>query len=396
MEEFGVSGRFCVIIKKRVAAQSRELIGSKRRIPLLPSRERTSMYGVHIEKVNLKNKVERDEVETFLEDFDLVLDRDVDYTLVIRAGEQMTGAKGTPIVATCSKAKNVLKCFAVIDELRGEGITSTLVSALIDQLFSQGIYHYFVFTKPSQAHIFSALNFKLIHHNAEVALLENGIYNISQKLKEIKKNYNMGDSEKAALVMNCNPFTLGHQFLIEEASKNNSEVLVFIVEEDKSLFPFETRIELVRQGIGHLKNVKVIPSGEYIISAATFPSYFLREEGERLRAYADLDSSIFGKYFCHIFKIKKRYVGEEPYCTVTKTYNETLKNVLPIYGVELHEIKRKAFGNEAISASMVRSLLKLDDIHKLSNLLPEVTLEFLSTSRGREIVENIKRSDSPH
>jgi len=354
------------------------------------------VYGAHIESVNLKNKVEREEVETFLEGFGLILDQDVDYTLVIRDGGWNPAAKGSSIVATCSKAKNVLKCFAVVDELRGEGITSTLISALMDKLFSQGIYHYFVFTKPSQAPIFSALNFKLLHRNAQVALLENGFFDISQRLEEMKRDYKLGEGEKAALVMNCNPFTLGHQFLIEEAAKNNSEVLVFIVEEDKSLFPFQTRFELVSQGVAHLNNVKVIPSGEYIISSATFPSYFLREEGERLRAYADLDSSIFGRYFCKALNIKKRYVGEEPYCLVTRAYNETLKNVLPIYGVELHEIKRKVFGNVAISASMVRSLLKNGDSHDLSNFLPEVTLEFLKTSQGREIVEKIKVSDSPH
>jgi len=354
------------------------------------------LYGAHVERVNLKNKVEREEVETFLKGFDLVLDQDVDYTLVIRGEVQNAKVNGASIVATCSKAENVLKCFAVAHDHRGEGIASTLVTALIDRLFSQGIYHYFVFANPSKTYIFSALNFKLIHHNADVALLENGIYDIRQKLEEQKKNYNIGDAEKAALVMNCNPFTLGHQFLIEEASKNNREVLVFIVEEDKSLFPFEMRFELVRQGVGHLKNVKVIPSGEYIISSATFPSYFLREEGKRLLAYAELDSSIFGKYFCENFRIKKRYVGEEPYCPVTKAYNETLRNVLPIYGVELHEIKRKAFGDEVISASMVRSLLKIGDVYNLNNFLPEVTLDFLNTSSGREIVEKIKRANSPH
>ncbi|EHQ91931.1 [citrate (pro-3S)-lyase] ligase [Desulfosporosinus youngiae] len=354
------------------------------------------MYGAHMEKVNLRNRNEREEVDAFLREFGLVLDQDADYTLVIRDGAWNPSAQGSAIVATCSTAKNVLKCFAVKDELRGEGIASALVSALIDKLFRQGICHFFVFTKPAQVPIFSSLNFKLIHCNGEAALLENGAYHIRQALEEMKRNYGIGDGEKAALVMNCNPFTLGHQFLIEEASKDNAELLVFIVEEDKSLFPFATRLELVSRGAAHLKNVKVLPSGEYMISATTFPSYFLREEGERLKVYADLDSSIFGKYFGKAFNIMKRYVGEEPYCPATKVYNETLKRVLPAYGVELIEIKRKAFGETAISASLVRSLLKKETIPDLSGLLPEVTLEFLKTCQGREIAEKIKRSDSPH
>ncbi len=354
------------------------------------------LYNVHIERVNLKNRVEREEVQTFLKDFDLVLDQDVDYTLIIRDGAWNPAAKGSSIVATCSKAKNVLKCFGIVEELKGEGLSSTLISALIDKLFSQGQYHSFIFTKPAKAPIFSALNFKLIHSNLEVALLEHGLYDIHKTIEGIQRDHNLGDGEKAALVMNCNPFTLGHRFLIEEAAKNNREVLVFIVEEDESLFPFTTRLELVCRGVEHLENVKVIPSSEYIISAATFPSYFLRKEGERLRAYAELDASIFGNYFCKKLNIKKRYVGEEPYCSVTKAYNETLKNVLPTYGVELHEIKRKQFGGVAISASRVRKILKTGESHELSNLLPESTLEFLNTSFGREIVEKIKRAHSPH
>lgn len=284
----------------------------------------------------------------------------------------------------------------VKEEFREEGITAVLVSALFDKLFSQGIYHCFIFTKPANAPVFLALNFKLIQSNNDVALLENGIYDITEALDNMQAKYRLGDGKKAALVMNCNPFTQGHEFLVEEAAKNNQEVLVFIVEEDLSIFPFKTRYELVCKGVAHLKNVRVLPSGEYIISSATFPSYFLREKGERLKAYVELDSAIFGRYFCKALKITKRYVGEEPYCPVTEAYNEALKRVLPAYGVELHEIPRKTFQDVAISASRVRDLLRLGKLAELKNLLPEVTLEFLNTNQGREIVEKLKISQSPH
>ncbi|EGW41336.1 [citrate (pro-3S)-lyase] ligase [Desulfosporosinus sp. OT] len=350
------------------------------------------MYGVIPNWVNLKDPKERDEVEAFLQGFDLSLDQDVDYTIVIRDGVSQEAS----IIATCSKARNVLKCFAIIEEHRGEGITSILISALIDKLFSQGIFHSFIFSKPASAHVFLALNFKLIHSNEEVALLENGVYDIYKALEDMKENYNLGGGEKTALVMNCNPFTLGHAYLIEEAAKNNEEVLVFVVEEDRSLFPFETRYELVSKGVSHLKNVKVLPSGEYIISSATFPSYFLREKGARLKAYVELDSSIFAQYFCKILNITQRYVGHEPYCQVTRAYNEALKKVLPIYGVKLHVIARKRFKDVSISASRVRDLIKQGELDDLKNLLPDVTLEFLNTPLGREIVEKLKSSCSSH
>ena len=346
------------------------------------------MYEYNTEWVNLKDNRSREEVENFLNGFDLILDNDVDYTIVIR--------NEAGLVATCSKAKNVLKCFAVGEEFRGQGITSLLISTLIDKLFNQGIYHSFIFTKPDKAHIFASLNYKLLHCNKDVALLENGIYDINKSLEEMKKIYDIGAGEKAAVVMNCNPFTLGHKYLIEETSKNNKEVLVFIVEEDKSLFPFKTRYELVCKGVSHLKNVKVLPGGEYIISSATFPSYFLREEGQKLRAYVDLDASIFAKYFCKSLNITKRYVGEEPYCKVTEEYNQALKKVLPLYGVEVKQVIRKEYGHIAISASRVRNLIKEGNINDLNNLLPKVTLEFLNTNSGREIVEKIKDSNSPH
>lgn len=357
-----------------------------------------SLYDLKPEEINLQEQKEREEVELFLRGFDLSLERDVDYTLVVRD----RAVSEAPIVATCSKEKNVLKCFAVREDFQGEGITALLISALLDKLFSQGLYHSFIFTKPAQVRIFQALNFKLIQSSAAVTLLENGIFDIRQAIEDLREKYALGVGEKAALVMNCNPFTLGHYYLIEKAALENREVLVFIVEEEQSLFPFRVRYELVCKGVEALSNVKVMPGGAYIISSATFPSYFLREEGERTRAYAELDASIFGRYFCQPLNITKRYVGEEPFCPVTRAYNEVLQRTLPDYGAEVQEIKRKTSKDDndvAISASEVRELLKGDaplQGRKLKRLLPEVTLRFLVTNQGREIVEKIKASDSPH
>lgn len=346
------------------------------------------MFGFNVEKLNLKDKTEKLELEAFLNKFSLELDKDVDYSLVMREGRE--------IKATCSKAKNVLKCFAVDEALRGEGITNTLITDLINKLFEEGIYHSFIFTKPSNVSIFSSLGFKLVHQVMDVALLENGIQDITSYLDKLAKKYNLGSSKKAALVMNCNPFTLGHQYLIKKASEENEEVIAFIVEEDKSLFPFETRFELVKKGTEHLKNVTVVPGGEYIISSATFPSYFLREEGTRLKAYTELDAGIFAKHFCSRLNITRRYVGTEPYCKVTNAYNETLKEVLSQYGVELRRVERRKQGDYEISASTVRNFIKEGKVEELKNILPQTTLDFLGTEKGMKIVEKIKVSNSPH
>lgn len=348
------------------------------------------MEVLNLEKVNLNNSYSRKEVHEFLESYNLKLDDDVDYTIVIR------DSKGN-IKATSSKAKSVFKCFAVSEELRGEGITSTLITNLVDKLFQEGKNHSFIFTKPDKISIFKSLNFKLIYEVKRAALLEYGMYDINKALDNMAKKYSINkDVPKAAIVMNCNPFTLGHKYLIEEASKSCSEVIVFIVEEDKSLFPFDVRYELVKKGTAHLKNVTVIPGGEYIISGATFPTYFLREENLRHRAFSELDAGIFGKYFCSKFNIVKRIVGEEPYCNSTNTYNESLSNILPQYGVELCQIERKKSENKFISASNVRELLKNDKTDEVKKLLPEVTIEFINSNRGIEIVNRIKESNSLH
>lgn len=347
------------------------------------------MYGLNIEKVNLKRQSSKDEVINFLKKFQLELDDNVDYTVVIRKDGEIKG--------TCSKAKNVFKCFAISKDLQGEGVSATLLNTLNDKLFEEGIYHSFIFTKLENIDIFSGLGYKLIEKGYKVALLENGIYNIDSYLAKISKEYKLEKKiNRASLVMNCNPFTLGHLYLIEKASKENEEVIVFIVQEDKSLFPFKDRYEMVKKGVSHLKNVKVIPGGEYIISSATFPSYFLRKKDDVLNAYTSLDANIFGKYFANKFNIKKRYVGMEPYCEVTRAYNNALKNILPNYGVEIIEVERKEFNKIPISASKVRELIKENNISTIEKIVPKVTYEFLNTEEGVKIREKIKESNSPH
>ncbi|MFD3155666.1 [citrate (pro-3S)-lyase] ligase [Haloimpatiens sp. FM7330] len=348
------------------------------------------MYDLKLQKINLKDYNERQEVNEFLNKFDLILDNDVDYTIVLRD-------KGNKIAATCSKAKSVFKCFAIDPKLQGDGITSKLITDLINKSFEEGVYHNFIFTKPKNIEIFSSLNFKLIYEVEKVALLENGVYNINNCLNNLIKKNNINITQKkSAIVMNCNPFTLGHKYLIEQASKQSEEVLVFIVQENKSLFPFDVRYSLVKKGVAHLRNVKVVPGTEYIISSATFPSYFLRKEDERLQAYTKLDANIFGEYFCKKLNIVRRFVGEEPYCNVTREYNKALKNQLYKYGIELEQLKRKEINDTIISASKVRELIRNNEIEEISKFVPRVTLEFFNTDKGKEIMEKIKYSNSPH
>jgi [citrate (pro-3S)-lyase] ligase len=347
------------------------------------------MYGLSVEKVNLKNKKSVEEVRDFLKSFNLYLDSDVDYTVVIIQGEE--------IKATCSKAKSVFKCFAISEDLRGEGVTATLINTLNDKLFEEGMYHSFIFTKPKNLEIFQGAGYKEIASVNKVALLENGIYDIEGYLNKLGERYNiLEEKQRAALVVNCNPLTLGHLYLIEEAARNCEELLVFVVEENKSLFPFEVRYKLVKEGTSYIPNVKVIEGGEYIISSATFPSYFLRKKDDILEGYTYLDATIFGKYFGHKFNIKKRFVGNDPYCEVTNAYNKALKQVLPRHDIEVIEVYRKEDKGLPISASRVRELIKGDNLEEVEKIVPRVTYDFLLSEEGKVIREKIKSMNSPH
>ena len=348
------------------------------------------MQDLVLRKVSLKNTEERHEVNRFLETFGLSLDNDVDYTVALR------NTRGD-IKATCSKSRNVFKCFAVSEEIRGENVTSSLISTLIDQSFEEQIFHNFVFTKLDKVNIFTALNFKIVYEVKNAALLEYGVIDIHRYLDDIASKYSITPTlPKGALVMNCNPFTKGHRFLVEEASKSCEQVLLFVVEEDKSLFPFKYRYEIVKDSVKDLKNVTVISGGEYIISSATFPSYFLRKEDERLKAYEHMDCGIFGKYFCSKFNITKRFVGQEPYCQLTNTYNNTLHEIMPKYGVQLIEIERKKYSGGYISASIVRELIKNNKLAEVEEIVTEATWRFLNSDEGKEIIERIKLSNSQH
>ena len=177
--------------------------------------------------------------------------------------------------------------------------------------------------------------------------------------------------------MNCNPFTNGHRYLIETAAQKVDYVYVFVVEEDKSVFPFADRFCMVQEGTRDIENVLVIPSGEYIISKKTFEQYFSKDHVEMIEDM-DYDVRIFGEVIAKEFDIAVRFVGEEPFDKVTCKYNETMKRILPEYGIDVVEIPRVSNGEgEIISASKVRKYLQEGDMEAVRSMLPETTLEYL-------------------
>lgn len=181
-----------------------------------------------------------------------------------------------------------------------------------------------------------------------------------------------------SIVMNCNPFTLGHRYLIEQALKECDYLAVFVVQEDKSNFAFEDRLRLVSEGVADLPNVMVIPSGRFIISSLTFSEYFNKSELQEREIDTSNDILIFAKEIAPCLHITKRFAGEEPLDKITKQYNESMKKILPEYGIQFVEIPRvKSDNDEVISASRVRKLLEQKDFVSIKKLVPESTYKYL-------------------
>lgn len=180
-----------------------------------------------------------------------------------------------------------------------------------------------------------------------------------------------------SIVMNCNPFTLGHRYLIEQAAANCDHLIVFVVQEDKSMFPFDDRLKLVMDGTSDIKNISVVPSSEFIISSLTFSEYFNKSEIQDHLIDSSLDVTLFAREIAPCLNISVRFAGEEPYDKVTRQYNDMMRAVLPEYGIEFIEIPRKEYDGTPISASYVRELLKDRNFDSIGKIVPTTTLDYL-------------------
>lgn len=284
---------------------------------------------------------------------------------------------GDVLIATGSRQDNLLKCIAVDDLHQGEGLTATLLTQLRQDAFRQGHNHLFLYTKPQNKTMFSSLFFYPVAQTEQVLLMENAKDGIRSFLDSLPVPVSAGTV--GAVVMNCNPFTKGHRFLVETAAKECDHLYVFILSEDKSLFSAADRMEMVRLGTADFPNVTVLPTGPYLISSATFPTYFLKERETAEHIHCLLDIQIFCNYFVPKFGITRRYAGTEPLSPMTRQYNDALRQNLPASGVAFREIPRLTQSDAPISASAVRACLVSGDTEGLRRQLPDTTYEYLKT-----------------
>lgn len=357
---------------------------------------------MEIQTLNPTTPRQRQRIEAFLKRNGLRFD-DMHYYAAITDddGEMIAGGglKG-----------NVIKCVAVDDAHKGEAIANTLISHLIAHANEEGHSNVMLFTKPKNRQLFESLSFRLLAEAPEAVLMETGIGGLGDTVEALKKIKEEGEvckennqeckkEEKTNLnittpqhlnpstpqpltattplrgvvVMNCNPFTLGHRYLIEQAAKQVERLFVMVVREDCSLFAYAERKAMVEQGVAHLENVTVIDGSEYAISQATFPTYFLKRLDDAADTQMLLDLDLFRRHIAPALGTTVRFVGTEPTDQLTRRYNQLMHEVL----ADVRETARLEKKGNAVSASRVRKDMEQGDMSTIRQLVPPTTLPYI-------------------
>ncbi|MDL2301637.1 [citrate (pro-3S)-lyase] ligase [Lachnospiraceae bacterium OttesenSCG-928-D06] len=318
-----------------------------------------------------------EKVKRFLKKMDLEYDDGIEYSICILNNAY-------EIIGTGSVDQNVIKCVAIDPEYQGQGHSATILTNLIQYEFEQGRTHIFIYTKPENLPLFGDMGFHRILQTNEVLFMENQSQGFQRFLNSLanktpQKAMNK-DCKVGAVVANCNPFTLGHRYLVEYASSCCDYLHLFILSDNRHVFSADDRYEMVKLGIKGLKNVILHETKDYMISAATFPTYFFKEKRQGEEANCQLDLELFGAKIAPKLGITSRFVGTEPFCKVTDSYNRAMKRILPAYGIQIEEIERRVEGEIPVSASAVRKCLEKKEYEKVHNLVPESVYEYLISS----------------
>jgi [citrate (pro-3S)-lyase] ligase len=317
---------------------------------------------------------EMEEVRKLLVANSLELDSQVEVFVVCRQQGH--------VVACAGLDHNTIKCVAVAEYLRGESLSLRLGSAVVKLAAERGQFHLFLYSPPHNLPLFRGWGFyPLVEVPRLVLLMENspvGIQNYCDKLRERRRP----GRRIGGIVLNANPFTLGHRYLVQQAARACDWLHVFVVREDASLFSYADRVTLVAAGVKDIDRVTLHSGSDYIISRATFPGYFLKEKALIDHSWAAIDLLLFREYIAPALGITHRYVGTEPFDPVTSNYNADMKHwlqhaVSAAPSINVVELQRASIRGVPVSASQVRRMLARRDFSTIKDLVPATTLQFL-------------------
>jgi [citrate (pro-3S)-lyase] ligase len=302
--------------------------------------------------------------EQLLTASDLQVGEPVDATYGIRDDEQL--------IATASRKGNVIKYVAVNPDYRDDNLLAKLMLGIQEEMMYQNVTHYFLYTKPDTAKYFKSLGFSQIEASDDVVFMEFGKPDFQEYLTFLEGYAQLGNN--GAIVMNANPFTKGHRYLVEKALEASEHLYIFVVSEDASAFDTETRLRLVQAGTADLPQVTVLPTRDYMVSQATFPAYFLKDKADltQARAQAQIDANLFVHQIAPTLNITQRFVGTEPLSPVTDVYNQALQAAMGD-AIRLQIIPRLTMGDAPISASRVRELMTKGELEAIQEIVPQTT-----------------------
>lgn len=333
----------------------------------LPIDFRITDVGKHPERIG--------QIKHLLGDSGLGMDGDITFFVEAWAGTRLVGCAGL--------AANVIKCVAVDSALRGENLSARLLAEIEHLALAQGHFHLFLCTCPGNLERFRHSGFWPVARSGNNAiLLENTPEGINRYCRTLRAKRQPGE-RTGAIVMNANPFTLGHRHLVERAAQQCDWLHLFVVREEASFFPFRDRLAMVKAGVAHLPRVTVHEGSQYIISRATFPAYFLKETGKVQQAWSEIDLLIFRNHIAPALGITHRFIGSEPFCDVTRQYNQTMHALLKD-AVTVVEMPRIKATGQAISASEVRRLLKTQQFSRIREIVPDTTFAHLEARYSGE------------
>lgn len=341
------------------------------------------MSEYFISQVRPTDKRAMKQIDALLQKEGISLDGNLDYICAMYDDDYN-------VIATGSCFGPTLRCFAVSKDHQGEGLLNQIISHLMDVQFERGNMHLFLYTKVNSAKFFGDLGFyEIARVDGTLVFMENRRTGFPDYLKRLEKTKT--DGVCSALVMNANPFTLGHQYLVEQAAAACDTLHLFVLSEDASLVPFAVRKRLVREGVAHIPNVVLHDSGPYIISNATFPSYFLKDEAAVIDGHARLDLAVFAR-IAKALNVTIRYVGQEPNSQVTGIYNDIMAASLPQQGIECRIIPRKEAIGKPISASTVRQAIQTSDWDTLRQLVPQTTYDYFRSPEAEPVRQRIAKA----
>lgn len=320
---------------------------------------------------NPLNNNDKKRLKDFLKKMDLEYDESIEYSVCILNEEN-------EIIGTGSVDRNVLKCIAIDATYQGQGLAATILSELIQYEFEHGRTHIFIYTKPHNRAMFSDMGFYTILQTEEILFMENrrgGLEKFIQKIKGEMMEERRGI--QGAIVANCNPFTLGHRYLIEQALEKCDLLHLFLLSDDRSTFTPKERYEMLCRGTHGLERIVFHWTEDYMVSAATFPTYFFKDKAQGQKANCRLDLELFAKRIAPALGITRRFVGTEPNCSITGMYNQEMKAILPQHGIEVMEMERKTMAGIPISASLVRKDILAGNLEMVRTMVPEQVYEYL-------------------